>query len=403
MASIVWALELGLMANRPTLRDVEQLTEDCRGYARALVPQRISDTTMAAELCRMDEAELLERLCKQVREYGRKKQLAPVFVPVGIATVDGKNLATLDHHAQGSGHKRSSQTAKWAPPEGDMPGKPYWLMPALRVTLSSAEATPCIYQEPLLPGEGEETAGPRVVDALHREYGRSSLFEVLDFDAGFASLALADQINKLGYAYIIGLKDNQPSLYAQAQETLGRQALTQAPEAQTDWERRNGRRIRRLLYRTNDLLGFETTAGCWRHLRQVWWVRQETVHADGHVEVEDRYFLSSLLWHRLSPAQILWTVRRHWAVENDTFNSLDLQWREDQAPWCTQGRSIWVLGLLRLMAYNVVQLLRKRQLRPKRMTGEQKPPAPWRAVFGWVLAAFTRDATDLALMVSANR
>ena len=402
MASVVWALELGMLSNQPTLRDVEQLTEECQGNARVLVPKRISDTTMATELCRLDEAGLTARLCKQIREYGRQKQLKPFGVPVGIATIDGKNLATLDHHALGSGHKRSSQTEKWAK-EADVTGKPYWLMPALRVTLSSAEVVPCIYQEPLLPGEGEETAAPRLIDALHQAYGRSAMIDVLDFDAGFTSLALANHVNDLGYAYIFGLKDNQPSLYAQAQETLNRQSLREAPEAKTDWELRNGRKIRRLLYRSNDLLGFETTPGRWNHLRQVWWVKQETEHPDGRIEVENRYFLSSLLWNRFSPEQILWAVRRHWAVENDTFNSLDQQWREDHAPWCTQGRSIWVLGLLRLMAYNVVQSLRKRRLRQRRDTGKRDVPPPWRSVFQWMYQALTRDATRLAPMASVNR
>ena len=390
------------MSNQPSLRDVEQLTADLSGPARQLVPDQISDTTMATELCRMDETRLSQRLCQQVREYKRQKQLEPVYTPVGIATIDGKNLATLSHHAQGSGSKRSQKTEKWAGKE-TVPGKPYWLMPALRVTLSSAESAPCIYQEPLLPGESEETTAPRLIDALHREYGRSAMIEVLDFDAGFTSRALANKVNDLGYAYIFGLKDNQPSLYDQAQRTLQRQSLLEAPEAQTLWERRNGKRIRRLLYRTDDLRGFETTAGRWDHLRQVWWVRQETAHADGRLEVENRYFLSSLLWNRVSPAQILCAVRRHWAVENDTFNSLDLQWREDHAPWCTQGRSIWVLGLLRLMAYNVVQLLRKRRLRLKDDRGLRQSVKPWRGVFRSVYQALIAADTTLGMMVSVNR
>ena len=127
--------------------------------------------------------------------------------------------------------------------------------------------------------------------------------------------------------------------------------------------------------------GIENSVGRWSHLRQTWLVRQETEKANGQSEVEDRYFLSSLLWNRLRPAQILLLVRNHWAVENDTFNSLDLQWREDQAPWCTYGNAIWGLGLLRLMAYNVAQMLRRRRLRRKDDQGSWRDPMSWRQLF----------------------
>ena len=111
-------------------------------------------------------------------------------------------------------------------------------------------------------------------------------------------------------------------------------------------------------------------------------MKQETEHADGAVDVEDRYFITSLTWNRLSPHQILTLVRGHWGVENDGFNSLDLQWKEDHGPWVTKGRAVWVLGVLRLMAYNVVQYLRKRRLRRKNEAGARwREPMSWRQMF----------------------
>jgi hypothetical protein len=58
-------------------------------------------------------------------------------------------------------------------------------------------------------------------------------------------------------------------------------------------------------------------------------------------------------------------------VENDGFNSLDLQYKEDHAPWVTKRQAVWALGVLRLMAYNVVQYLRKRRLRRELMSWHQ--------------------------------
>ena len=81
-------------------------------------------------------------------------------------------------------------------------------------------------------------------------------------------------------------------------------------------------------------------------------------------------------------------VRNHWSVENDCFNSLDLQWREDSAPWCTRGTAIWAMGILRIMAYNIVQYLRRRRIRRKDRQGHYLAPLAWRMMFENVTKAF---------------
>ena len=49
MPSVLWSLELGLTSNQPTLRDVEEMTEQPGQVIRRLVPDRISDTTLGTE------------------------------------------------------------------------------------------------------------------------------------------------------------------------------------------------------------------------------------------------------------------------------------------------------------------------------------------------------------------
>ena len=396
MPSMLWSLELGLISNQPTLRDVEVMTGELRPWARTLVPDPISDTAMDAVLRNLDPDYLQGKLTQQVRDANRSKMLRPVGLPCGVATVDGKNLATLDHGADGTGHARTSDNAKWHKSKGEeqKSGKDYFLMPALRAVLTSAASTPGIYQLPLPPGTGESRYCREMVDVLHREYGRSGMIDVLDFDAGLTSLANADHVNALGYGYVFGLKGNQPDLFAEAQRLLLPMVKGQEPEAQTDWERRNGKRIRRLLWRTDEMRGIENSAGTWSHLRQTWLVRQQSEYADGRVEVEDRYFVSSLLWNYLKPAQILTLVRNHWGVENNAFNSLDLQWREDHGPWCTMGKAVWALGLLRLMAYNVAQYLRSRRLRPRDGDGNWKQPMSWRQLFKAIVKAIELGVRD---------
>jgi len=399
MSSILWSLTFGLISNQPTLRDVEEMTRNLNSIARKLTPRAISDTTLDTEIRRLNHDYLSTKLVEQIRNFNRSKMLKPSGLPCGVATVDGKNLATLDHDADGTGHRRTSENAKWHKKDKKTAGrgKPYWLMPVLRATLTSAEARPCMLQMALPPGAGESTVCPDFVDALHQAYGKSDLIEIFDFDSGFTSLVNADHVNAHGYAYVFGLKGNQMALHDEARRLLYRKAKSEGPEAQTDWEPRNGGRIRRKLWRTREMCGYWTDAGCWGHLRQTWYVLQETEYPDGRVEREDRFFLTSLLWNRLSASQILTLVRRHWAIENDTFNSLDLQWREDSGPWCTQGQSVWCLGLLRIMAYNIVQSLRRRRLRPKNDMGAWLSPMRWRTLFEKIKDALKIDFQNQCL------
>jgi len=96
------------------------------------------------------------------------------------------------------------------------------------------------------------------------------------------------------------------------------------------------------------------------------------------------------LWNHVKPAQILALGRNHWRVDNDCFNSLDLQWREDSGIWCRKGNAVWALGLLRLMAYNLVHMLRLWCRRPWRKTqdGDYAKLLIWRSLFKAIMLTF---------------
>jgi hypothetical protein len=396
MAAIMWSLELALLSNQPTLRDAEEMTESLGSWVRRLVPEPISDTTLDTEAQRLDADYLLEQLVLRVRGFHRSKMLEPVGLPSGVVTVDGKNLATLDHDADGTGHARSSDNEKWhlGKAQESTRGQSYFLMPALRATLSSAEAKPCIYQLPLPVKTGEATVFAAFLEGLHAAYGRGQMFDIIDADAGLTSLANANRVVDADYDYVFGLKGNQAELFCEAQKLLEPMCAT-APEAESPWESRNGKRIRRRLWRTAEMAGFENSVGKWTHLCQTWLVRQQTRMPGGTIEVEDRYFVTSLPWDRLSPQQILLLVRNHWAVENDCFNSLDLQWHEDAAPWCTRGTAVWALGVLRLLAYNTAQVLRRRRLCAKREDGTRLKPMAWRSLFKTIARAIELLVPDI--------
>jgi len=147
--------------------------------------------------------------------------------------------------------------------------------------------------------------------------------------------------------------------------------------------------IRRRLYRTDEIAGYHG----WEHLKQVWRVEQDRRKQNGAVETTERLFLTSLHRGRLTPEQILRVIRGHWGIENDCFGSLDLQWDEDSRPWCTKGGALEVLGLLRIMAYNLLQVARKRHLRRRLADGRLAPAAAWRRIFEWVRQALVLPGT----------
>jgi hypothetical protein len=381
LPAVAHALLLALMANRRTLRDAEDLTGALRGPWRALVPKRISDTTLDDVLRRLSHEELQQSLVALNRELKRSKLLSrSPELPVNLVLVDGKNLATLSHAAAGTAQPRGTDNEKWQHKGAKADGAAYWLAPALRATLANTEARPCLLQMPLPPHSNETATFKSFLAEVLRNYGRNDVLDVISCDAGLTSLSNADAIHNANLRYVMGLKENQTELFEEASRLFLSKTVAQPPEAETCWERRGSAMIRRLLWRSSAFKGFENSVGKWGHLEQVWLVRQQTRTAQGETTFEDRYFLSSVPEDELEARQILLVVRRHWVIENDVFNSLDLQWREDSGPWCTQGGAVWVLAVLRLMAYNLVQCLRRRTCREKR--GRRwLDPMPWRRLF----------------------
>ena len=364
------ALLLGMVSGCLTLRDVEALTEDMGSFGRKYVGRRAPDTTLWDLIKRLAPAELREQLVEQVKATWRSKGLKPVGLPCGVLTFDGKGLGALEHDAEGTALKTHNGQ-----------GYEYFLSRYLRAVLSSAEARPCVDQMAIGPKTNEMGDFKTFFQQIIESYGdKNALFEIITTDAGMTSLSNADYVHAAFKAYVMALKGPQPELFAEAERMLGK---LRKPECETQWERHQGKLVRRLLFRTEEMAGYNG----WSHLRQVWRVVQETM-GDKGVEREERYFVTSVPWGRLSAKQILLVVRGHWRIENDCFWSLDTQWKEDSVPWCSQGKAIEVVSWFRLMGYNLVQQARRCTLRQRLPDGSRQEPPPWRRVFEWIKQAW---------------
>jgi hypothetical protein len=228
----------------------------------------------------------------------------------------------------------------------------------------SAASKPAIDQVAMRADTHEGGMFPEVFQEL--EATDAAMIEIYSLDAGFCSLANARLIAEAQKGYIMGLKGNQPELFREAARVLGAQSQ---PERSSDWEPYQGARIRYHLYRTTEMESYLD----WSHLKQVWRIAKE-IHKSktGQTERENRYYVTNLHRGRLNAAQILSVVRAHWAIENNGNWTVDVVWDEDTKAWCGQGLGIQALGLLRLMAYNLVAQLRYRYLRIRERTRAEK-------------------------------
>jgi hypothetical protein len=378
LPEVVSALFLGAVANQPTLRDVEEQTHSLRPWARSVVPKPISDTTMYTLAARLEPEALRPLLLRQIHALNRTRALVPSRTPISLGVVDGKVLAVTDHDADGWGQ------AHHDPDTGEVT---HHLVRALRCVLASADATPTIDQMPVEPDRNDMSTGERFVTRLIETWGRFRLFEALSFDAGFCSEHTAWVVDHHDLGYVFALKEGQPELLAEARRLL-LPKLAAGVEAQSR-ERYKGNWMVREVVRTSDIAGYHD----WAHLRQAWLVRQTCVDDLGRVlRCEERFFLTNLPAGRLDGKGVLAVVRAHWRIENESNWPLDVQWREDHGRWCTTGASAYVLGLLRLLACNLVMHLRLRHFRPPWAGDNWSPPA-WRKLFRAIERALISDWT----------
>lgn len=322
-----------------------------------------SDTSLDRTLRLLNPGELGSVIAEQVREAHRSKQF-PVDPRLGIS------LVAIDGKVIGTGKEPFHPEAQAQGPEGK--GPPYVLR-VLRAMLTSTDVKPQIGQC-LVPAATNEAGTFRpFVESLIQEYGRTNLLECFTVDAGFTNLEDLRWLNGEGLGFIASLKGNQPRLLEGAQRLLGQGEI--APPG--GWECvvetvDTGRRVTRFFARTPEI---KTSNTEWEFLRSAWRIRQKVVHG-GRETWEDRYFLTNLPWNRLKPEQAVRAVVSHWGIENAGNWTLDVYWGEDRGAWVRSGTGMEVCAILRLLAYNLVRLLRHRMLR-----SSARDPLPYRRLF----------------------
>lgn len=363
LRSLMTATFIGMVATAKSFRGVERITDDLSGCRKRLgVGRRVPDSTLARFFSKLDDESGLRRLLidDTIRAV-RRKALQPTELPIMTVAIDGQTLWCDDHEIDDPACQAQSK---------DVEG--YFRIHALHAVLISSLSQPCIDQM-LVPKETNEMGAlPDFIGDLVAAYGRGFI-ELATMDAGMTSAENARMLTEHGLRYVMAVKENQPGLLEEAHRLCGWGSHKQKGhvcEANTGWEKFKGNWIRRELFRSKEISGWSN----WPSVRQVWRIKQTTKNDDGEVvHVENRYFVTSLPWDRLSGREILHSVRLHWGVENGCHWTLDVVLKQDSRPWCTQGKALRMLSWLRLLAYNTLQFLRRRYLR-----SPQHRTMPWK-------------------------
>lgn len=377
LAGLLQLLVLGMAAGARSLRDVEQLGKELVHRAKFRLRGTPSDTTLDRIVRQVSCAELGEVLASMVHQMHRSKQLE-VDPEIGISQVaiDGKRFGT-------SRRMEHPESVVGGPDD-----RRYFQVHALRAVLVSTPVKPVLGQQVVKRSEheGEARAFPSFVEGLLSTYG--GLVECVSMDAGFLSMPNLLRLNQQDVGYIVAVKGNARRVEAWAQARLGQGE--EVPGHGWEVERTEGRGTSKEMTRSFARVRAEGLREIGWHgvASEVWRVRQVGLR-NGKRVVEDRYFLTNLLPGRLSGSQSLAAVRAHWGIENGCNWTLDTQLAEDTVTWVNQERTSEVLAMLRLIAYNLLQLCRHRVFR-----AEGNRAVPWRTLLCWM-----RDALVMPVRI----
>jgi predicted transposase YbfD/YdcC len=369
---------VGLMAGCRSLKAVEELTDELTLPVRRRlgITRRIPDTTLHDALSMLAPDDLRPVLHRATRAARRRKALDPDGLPFGVVALDGKDTvvpACDDFFAQRQTHDEDAPLAG--------------AVRTVTATLVSASARPVIDVTSIPASTNEMGIFKCALDALMAPYGKSDLFRLVTYDAGACSKDNAQAVRKHGLHYLFGLKVSQPTLYKEAALWLGSRQAGEAVATTSDID--GDKTVVRRLYIGEAIAAPEG----WEHLRTVLRVEMGTLDSNGMpINVENRYFVSSLPRSRLTDAQWLLLVRRHWGVET-SHQILDVAFEEDNHPWIEQNpRATVVVMVLRRIAYTLLALWRHVTLR-----GETQRTQTWREVMrGIELAVIKASAGELA-------
>ena len=399
MQAILYAVIFAVVSGTQTLRGVEDRTEQLRPKAKKKmgIAEKIADNTIGNVLPRVSPEALRPCLVRLVKAEHRRGVLKPTVLPIGTVAIDGKNLGTLRWHDMCrvlnlEPDEATPQQVKNLMAEAypiaqfcqPKKGKPYALVRAHTVTLTSSDSAVCVYQRAILGNTNEIGSMPALIGELFETYGKTSLFRMITTDAGNTSLAAADAIIACDRNYFLQIKSEHGHLYHHAVRVLGEMAGT--PPGWFWQERQKGKNV---TYRVWQYDLSKQPRRDWNHTRQ--FVRVERTVEDpatGQSIVGNRYYVTDQTTQELPAKACGKNSRAHWRCENETHWTADAEIEEDQRRLTLSRHpvGIFVASLLRRIAVNILAVAR----RMSRLGDREETPS-WRQVCEHFLLEYCRS------------
>ena len=148
--------------------------------------------------------------------YLRGKRLVHDY-PLRVASFDGKCTPTFILNPSDAKHPCAQINSATGQAK----------VRTITVCLTSTPARPCIDMHPLPPEQNEISVFAAAMDATLGAYGRK-LFDVVMYEPGAASLAIANAVVQRGLDYVFVLSAFAPTLLAEATRLMGGKALDTA-------------------------------------------------------------------------------------------------------------------------------------------------------------------------------
>jgi predicted transposase YbfD/YdcC len=241
----------------------------------------------------------------------------------------------------------------------------------------TAHGTPAIHTvSAFLTGRGLVLGATKTDQKSNEINAMPDLLRLLDLrgatvtiDAMGCQTEIAETITDKEGAYLLAVKDNQPTLRRDIEATFAeaaddrRRAVDEPPRLETEThvetEKDHGRLETRTVTVCRDL-SWLTTAERWPRLAYVVQVtRERTIVSTGKRSEETAYYIGSDPTATI--AAIGTAIRRHWAIENELHWILDMAFREDDARHRARNTA-QNMTILRHFALNIIKLDTTRKL-----------------------------------------
>jgi predicted transposase YbfD/YdcC len=204
-------------------------------------------------------------------------------------------------------------------------------------------------QEAVTEKSNEITAIPRLLEVLDLAGA------LVTIDAMGCQKTIAAQIIAQDGDYVLAVKDNQPTLYADVQqvfdEVLSAEDTPLHYRASTTTERNHGRIETRHYHVVSLPTNFAARHPEWEGLQSLGMVLSERQVGDQEPSYEARFFISSLPPRVRRFAQ---AVRQHWGIENSLHWHMDITFGED-ASRLSKRHAAENFALLRRLALGLLK------------------------------------------------